>query len=522
MMRNFFYAGLFCFAALLCVCDSGKKDVCATVGSAQISTLDFAVVSAIDRFYPSVHDTFKLAHSDPVYNTIATEALYQSNRWNPGNIRLWFSKDWKVKKMFYLAQVYELDILQRNCGYTDAELNAYYESHKNDFKRATVNVQNGAPCTTLVLQPFDSIHAAVAGKMFLEKFVYDSTTFNLKNPSLFEAFRENDYKNYFMKKFYKAKYGTKLPDHLIDVLKQPGLIDTSELAVVFSWQSLQNQTGLRKDPQMMIRAYLQWKLFCENAKISGYADGTVAKSILSWAWKTEVVKHALQKRMSPMPEKSLGIDTAMVRFAYMDAHSGAGDSAGFREFIAQTILTKKTEIIDSIAYKACCDHTVRIVKKDIPDDNFRNPAQLLHNADSLRDAGNIAQAQGQYNLLVSHFVFTKEGKTALVELAKILIEQESYGDAIANYRHFLEFNADPAKRSGIMFAIGFLYANNFQRPDLAEANLKWILRNYPSFESIADVESLLQHLGEPMTCIEDIQAEARRQGRNIDSGMVVK
>ena len=61
--------------------------------------------------------------------------------------------------------------------------------------------------------------------------------------------------------------------------------------------------------------------------------------------------------------------------------------------------------------------------------------------------------------------------------------------------------------------IGFVYSEYLSKPELAEANYKWILKNTPECELADDAEFMCLHLAEPMIGVDELQAEAKRQGR---------
>jgi hypothetical protein len=65
--------------------------------------------------------------------------------------------------------------------------------------------------------------------------------------------------------------------------------------------------------------------------------------------------------------------------------------------------------------------------------------------------------------------------------------------------------------------IGFIYDEYQNKSDLAEANYKWVLKNTPDCELSDDAEFMTLHLGEPMNSVEELRAEARRQGRKVDT-----
>lgn len=162
------------------------------------------------------------------------------------------------------------------------------------------------------------------------------------------------------------------------------------------------------------------------------------------------------------------------------------------------------------------DANIEFLQNDHKDNLDQNPAVLLKQADSLRDTSNIKDAEKNYRILAEDFAFTPEGKNALIELAKLQTEKQQYLQAIRNYRNYLITDHDKEKRCNTFFMIGFIYDEYMNMPQQAEINYKWILKNTPGCELSDDAEFMLLHLDEPMNSVEELQAEAIRQGRQID------
>jgi tetratricopeptide (TPR) repeat protein len=162
-------------------------------------------------------------------------------------------------------------------------------------------------------------------------------------------------------------------------------------------------------------------------------------------------------------------------------------------------------------------HKVDFLLVEYKDDQVGNPVKMIAKADSLRDTGNTAEASGLYRSLVTSFPFTSEGVRAYTELAKVQTEKGEYTDAIKNYRDFLVLTNDKTKRCNTFFMIGFIYDEYQNKSDLAEANYKWVLKNTPDCELSDDAEFMTLHLGEPMNSVEELRAEAKRQGRKVDT-----
>ena len=94
---------------------------------------------------------------------------------------------------------------------------------------------------------------------------------------------------------------------------------------------------------------------------------------------------------------------------------------------------------------------------------------------------------------------------------------QAYNDAIKNYRRFLVLDIDKSKQCNNMFMIGFIYDEYLDRPDMAELNYKWVLKNAPDCELADDAEFMMLHLGEQMASVDELQAEVKRQGKKVEA-----
>lgn len=126
-------------------------------------------------------------------------------------------------------------------------------------------------------------------------------------------------------------------------------------------------------------------------------------------------------------------------------------------------------------------------------------------------------AETNYRTLISTFPFTPEGMRAYPELAKILTEKQLYSEAIKNYRDYLILSNDKSKRCNTFFMIGFINDEYLNKSDLAQINYRWVLKNTPECELADDAEFMSLHLGESMSSVEELRAEALRQGKKVDT-----
>ena len=509
------YMALLIGSCALLACGVQQKDRLAYVGSTLITQDDVDAFEAVTRFMPVRQDTFGLAKTDPVAALITTEAIFQRVRWNPANIGVLYGSEWKWKKRCYLSKMFGIEILQRNCGYTVAEVRNYYDMHRDEFRTITFPDSTGKPCTTQVVPPFDSVRSSVAEKLFLSNYKPDSTFMNLSDRRFFRMFRERGYAEYFMEKYYKEKFSRPFPDSIIDLYGKDNAIDAADMATCLSWVPVNQRDSYKKNPQMIMTWLIQWKLFSEKALAMGYATEPLVKNVLHWAWKLELAQRYVNTTLVPLARKGVYIDSIMALYSYADEGGNVGaviDSTKWKNYYASLISRQVSMKFDSLIYRIRCACGVKFLQDTWMDAIAKDPAKLARQADSLRDAGNILQAQCDYNILTDYFIFTDEGKYALFELAKIQAESRIPTDAIRNYRRFLLRDADPGKRCEIMFRIGFLYDQKLNKLEMAEANYRWVLKNAPECTFAGDAEVMLRHLGEPMPSAEELREEVKRQG----------
>jgi hypothetical protein len=280
-------------ALFLCICNRGVPEgtnALAYIGSVPVTQQDADAFEFVSSYVPGEQDTFGLARNGGVWALIATEAIYQQECRSPENSKIRSGREWELKRLSYLSNAFEIQILQGNCGYSDAEVRSYYDAHRNDFRTITYS-DSGKPCTTNVVPPFDSVRRNVAKRLFLNSYKHDSGSLNLNDPRLFNMFRERMYRDYFLKKYFLEKYGKALPDSITTLCGGSAIVDTGDLNLVLSWMSAADRDSYKKDPALIVRRLLQWKLFGEKAMAMKYASRAEVEKVLSWAWKNEIVRH---------------------------------------------------------------------------------------------------------------------------------------------------------------------------------------------------------------------------------------
>lgn len=495
----------------LCLCNNRavQKDILAFAGSTLITQQDADVFDAVARLTPVRQDTFGLLAMDPVSGQIATEIIYQKVHWNRVTIRIWNSREWKWKKRYLIARMYAFGILQKNCGFTDAALRDYYNAHKEEFR--TEDTAGAVP-------PFDSIRLAVARKCFFSTYKPDSTFMDLSNPGNFRYFLTDAYPEYFMKKFYKEKYGIPLSNTLKELRGKRSIINERDIQAACPLLAAYERVAFEKDPVPFIRSLLQWKLFSEKAKATGFTTVPLVRKFLEWAWKVEVAQRWVNETIVPLVKNNVFIDSAMALYSYLDEGGTAAvtiDSAKLKKHVSNLVYRQMVTKFDSLMYPILRARKVKFLHDIWTDVKCQDPVLLHKKADSLRDAGTIPEAYGVYSILALNYAFTSQGRNALLDLAKIQTEQEGNRlEAIKNYRRFLINCRDTDKRVEIMYLIGFIYDRYCDNPEMAEINYQWVLKNAFGSRQARDAEVMMQHLGEPMPGSEELQAEAKRQGKN--------
>ena len=519
---------------LMCLCYHGvpQKDRLAYVGATLITRLDASAFSSISQYYPNPPEEFFLGTRPQIGAIIETEAIYRSTRWNLANIKLRNSLEWKWRERYYIATLFSEKILRGNLGRTDKELLKYYNTNKKSFAPMAYD-STGKPCSTSIgtPQPFEQVKGEIAEKLFLASTPPDSAFKNrIHTVDTSMVVREwlrfmrggDGMREVFLKKFFKEKYGRSYPDSLRDIYGKGKFVTPEDMDVMLSWIPENRREQIKNNPQGLndlASWLLRWKLFSEKAASTGFTSQPDVQSMLKWVWRFEIAQRYINEKIAPMVNKGVHIDTAMTLYAYWDETETPGpiDSAGLKNTISKHFAFQRTVKFDSLIYELRKDQGVRFLT-DWKDDKAIDPAVLLRRADSLRDTGNTLDAQNAYQTMVDNYFFTKEGKKAIIEIAKIKTEQQMYREAVNNYRRFLVDGADQSKKCNYMFMIGFIYDEYCDKPALAEVNYKWVLKNTPDCELADDAEFMMLHLGEQMAGVDELQSEVRRQGKKVEAG----
>jgi hypothetical protein len=531
-----FVSPLLCASlALLFFCqkDNGTNKPLVKVGMTVLTQEDENAFSRVTQGYPTSPAEFSIAMRPPVTGIIETWAIYQKQRFNLANLKYRRSLDWKWKQRYMVSTAFMNEVLRQNLGCSESEMRKYYDAHKSEFKSPVVSDSAGKkPCTTMVVKPFDAdVKQQIADKLFFKDNPPDSA-YVASSPSKdsnaikdrwLQNMRFQGYRDLFLNKYYKEKYGKPYPDSLEGIVGKGKLLSQDDMEVILSWIPADRRALIRKEKQSLAdfaKWLMRWQLFTEKAKAMGYASKPEIRSSLKWGWRYEIAQRYITDVLGPAAKKMSRIDTSMAQYSYLDESGNPGvtpDTTNLKDHFNRLISQQTNEHYDGLLYDIRHKAHVKFLTKEWTDERDKNPAVLIHKADSLRDTGNTSEAEPLYRTLSTDFAFTPEGKKAIIELAKLQTEQQIYTEAIRNYRRVLITDSDAGKRCNYMFMIGFIYDEYLDRPEMAEVNYKWVLKNAPDCELNDDAEFMMLHLGEQMSSVDELQAEVKRQGKKVEA-----
>lgn len=538
---------------LVCFSCSNKKsgDVkeFAKVGKKILTQDDFESFKKMKRFYPAYLGDFQFP-GNRLNQTqcVETKAIYKKAGSVKGSVKS--SADWKWKELFFPAQMYMMEILDKNLGSSDGEIESYYNANLEEYKKtikvkipkdSTAKVDSTAKDEykdSVIYRPMNAVRSKIAQTLFVknnppdEEFyktmITDTTKKTIDTSKAHDKYVAQIRKNvpdYFMKKLYKETYASEYPDSLNEIFGDGKAIAKQDLDVILGWLPEKSRERYQTPDKQryLIEWLLKWKLFSAVASTKGLLKTKEYKDVLDWAWKYDVAIYYINDKIAKGVVDKIIIDTAMCVFEHWDRTGRPGvhpDSSALENIVSSNLNSKLKVAVDGEIFAIRKRAGIKFLQSDFVDDKNEDPDFLATKADSLYGAGNSKDAETIYKKLVDNYPFTKKGQNAHVELAKILTEKEKYIDAVKNYRRFLIFSDDKDRRCNIFFMIGFVYGEYRNKPELAEANYKWILKNTPDCELSDDAEFMCLHLNEPMIGVDELQAEAKRQGRKIEEESV--
>lgn len=534
------------FLSISCQKKADEKDLFAKVGRTHITRLDYDNFLKLQQAYPTqMGSVFPGQRSTPTA-VVETEVIFQKSP-KFGRGRLKSSLDWYWKKTYFPGQLYLRKVLSSTLGATEEEIAEYYAKNKEQFKEivqvaqkvdsTSKDTSNIKMVDSVVYTPIDIAKKDIVERIFFQKYPAPDEYYSTKSDSGDTAapikidtnlvrsrwlgFVKSDLPEFFMKKMYEETYGNPFPDSLNEWFGDGKPITPEDFDVIINWlpKSRRADYDNPQGKKYLAGWLLKWKLFAEKADKTGFSDSEEMKYIMKWAWKIQVIGDFLDNKIVPKVANNVKIDTMMCIYDHWDKQNNPGiypDSAQLEQILDYWMINAKMTAIDKEIYKMRKKVGVKFLQSDWKDDKDIDPAVLMAQADSLLAADQSAKAEGIYKDVNKDFSFTPQGLQALIEMAKIQTENERYKGAIRYYRNYLIQSEDLSKRCNTFFMVGFIYDEYMNKPEHAEINYKWILKNAPECELADDAEFMCLHLDEPMIGVEELQAEARRQGRKVE------
>ena len=511
----------------LCNKDTNDKDALANVGNTVLYKDQMESFGKVNRMYPARMNKYFPGSRQQITQMVDVEAMFKKSKRAGISSEVNKSLDWQWKKRYYPAQLFLMENLSNNLGISEDNINAYYNSHKNDFKTVIKADSTGKDST--VYKSLQEAKQTIIEILFTQENKPDSAFLKSFGDSLPDSTTlrhnwvysiRNNIPQYFMKKYYKEQYGTSFPDSLSDIYGKDKAITPEDMDVILAWIP-EDRKGHYSSPQgsrELVEWLLKWKLFSEQANKTGFTSTKQMRELMTWAWKIEVVNKFIEAKLLPQAKEASKVDTTLAYYAYFDEYTNTAlkpDSLTLCKRASQMYENELVTKLDSIIYSIRKSFGVKFLQNDFKDNKTDDPVALIKKADSLRDTGKVDQAEALYTTLSQDFSFLPEGVKATIELAKIQTEKQLYYQAIKNYRKSI-INGPSENRCNTFFMIGFIYDEYLNKPEIAEVNYKWVLKNEPGCELADDAEFMMLHLSEPMSSVEELQAEALRQGRSIE------
>jgi tetratricopeptide (TPR) repeat protein len=534
-MKKYFCLMLLLSLMTACI-KTSPKDGVVRIGKKTISQAQLDVFDKTRNLYIGDVGPYFPAKRSPLTHLVETELIYRQS----GTVRLKDSlkntADWQWKKRCVTAQLVVLEYIIENLNIPDEQIKAYYKAHKDSFKVAvTVQAPVGATKKdaatvqkdSIYYRPLEDVKRIIVDSLFLQANKPDSAFL-----ALFDStYRKQDINTmwlqnarrmdgaFFMKKIYKEMTGKAYPDSLGDIFGESKYITPADLDVVISWLTKPGRGYFHAHRRELVENLVKWKLFSAYAEKLGRDELPEVKYLLDWAWKLNVAYCYINTVLAPSVTSSTAVDTAMLMYAIYD-DNGYNPVKKGSSVINDSVLSEREKQarmkIDSILVSYRKAIPVTNLRKDLTDIKSDDPSALLKKADALRDSGKTKEAKEAYTNLSAGILYSPEGQTALVELAKLLTVEQLYSEAITSYRKYLLISPDKSKRCNTFFVIGSIYDTYLNELLPAEENYKWVLKNTPDCGLAEDAEFMMLHLGEPMQSVEELRSEAVRQGRKAD------
>ncbi|MCL2219206.1 MAG: hypothetical protein FWB94_04890 [Chitinispirillia bacterium] len=523
------------------------KDPLVRVGKVTIAQGSFDLFrNKIMRIYPVPLPYYFPGQRRPETFMAEVEAIWQHVKSDSLRNSVKSSLDWKWKELYFMSAPF-FDLLNENLGFSDAELEARYKKDPEEY-RAVTQTEDGKDSS--FIPPFDRVKRMVADKVFYEKYPPDSAFIagidmhdhdhdenSIRNYWLYHV-RSNP-GEFFMRQFFFERNGA-VYESEDQIYSGDGSksIQSDDIDIIRSWVPSNRRNMRMKD---LIEWLYKWQIFAEEAKKRGLTNTHEMKETLGWVLRVEHAAAYLRGEVEAkfaVPE----MDQATRDFAELVVFDQMGRVGELNSMMVQSevdniLKARVTVAVDSAIYLIRKSVGVSWLQEEYKDERGSDPVKLFAKADSLREAAASGEmehteaakaameAENLFRTVAMEFAFTAEGRRAMTEMAKMLVDRYSNGprperfllnQAIGYYRRSQVLDTDIDALCNSHFMVGFTYDELLGQSSLAEANYKWILRNASGCSLASDAEFMLLHLGETMTSIEEIRGQSIRQGRKVD------
>jgi len=537
-------AALICASVLLVCQQSGKNnEPIVKVGGTTLGSESLESFRKTAGVYPAPMPYYFPAQRQIQTFMAECEAIYKNAGSKSAEIskRVTAGPDWTWKRRYYAA-LHFFDLLPENLGFTDKQLEDYYKKSTEEF-RVTAVAADGKDSS--YIPPFDSVKTRVADRCFYNAHKPDSAfiaglsdqdSSAVMNHWIYTV-RTNP-PEFFMRLFFKERTGSEYADSL-EQLVDGKILTTADMDVITTWLPESRKNMRKKD---MAEWLFKWLAFSEQAEKLGLTATPQFKDMIHWAQRMEFAFEYLRTEVLPKLEPAgepTAQDSALAELIVYDNMGQVGkvNPLWVNSELDDILKNRVSIAVDSAVHVVRKNVKIKFLKDDRRDDKDADPAVLTAKADSLREAASdpdmdaeeaakiMDEAEKLYGTLTTDLVFTAAGRKALGEMAKILIDKYNANPkqsrhlltmAINAYRKSQKLDTDQEGLCNSYFLTGFAYDEYMKNYSLAEANYKWVLRYAPKCALASDAEFMIQHLGEPMTSIEEIQGQSVRQGRDVD------
>jgi len=545
MAKGKIFAALLCASALLVCQSSNVKDAVVKVGGTTLGNESLDAFGKAAGLYPAPLPYYFPAQR-PTHTFMAEcEAIYRAAGSKSAEIskRMTSNRDWTWKQRYYTSLIF-FDLLPENLGFSDKQLQEYYKKSAEEF-RVTGTAANGEDSS--YIPPFDSIKIQVADRCFYSAHKPDSAfiaglsdkdSAAVMNHWIYSVRKDPPY--FFMRLFFKERTGSDYKDSLEQLYDNNKILTKADMDVVASWLPESRKNMPEKEQAEWL---FKWLSFSERAEKLGLNTTPQFKDMLRWAQRIDFAFEYLRSQVLPKLESAGGAPTALdSALAELIVYDNIGQTGKTNPEWTATELNNlaKNRIsiaVDSAIYVVRKKVKIQYLQNDRRDDKSADPVALMAKADSLHEAASnpdmdideadklLGDADLLYYNISTDFAFTEIGRKAFGERAKTLIDRYNINPkqgkhlvsmAINSYRKSQKLDTNPESLCNSYFLTGLAYDEYLKNNSLAEANYKWVLRHTPTCALASDAEFMIQHLGEPMTSIEEIQGQSMRQGRDVD------